>query len=224
MKKFIFIFFISLTTVGQIVNGKVSYTVKVGTDQLFENIDSALRNEYIKDKESESYDLLFDKHSSIFRFEGGLTLDNENKSEIIYYKDIDSTFTLRPSNDPDFGKIIIKENRNTTWTLTNESKLIDNYKCFKATSKFIKDLGNNKKTTFPIIAWYCPEIPIATGPLGYGGLPGLILELQERIITYGAKNIAFNLKNFAIAQKPIDGKLITQEELNIKIRELYFNK
>lgn len=224
MKKIIVIYLFNLTCFAQILNGKISYTVKVGTDALFENIESSLRSEYILEKESECYDLLFDRYSSIFIFKGGLTLTDNNKSERIYYKDTDSAFTLRPSLDPDFGKIIIKENRNIKWTLTNEIKYIDNYKCIKATATIAKDLGNKKTTKFPLIAWYCPEIPIATGPLGYGGLPGLILELQERIITYGAKSISFNLKDFVPSQKPIDGKLITQEELNIKIRNLYFSK
>jgi GLPGLI family protein len=224
MKKIIAVCLISLSSFGQVVNGKITYTVKVGTDALFENMNSAMQNEFINDKESENYYLLFDKRSSVFKFDGGLTLSNNTKSEILYYKDIDSTFTLRPQNDPDFGKIIIKENREVKWILTGETKLIDSYKCFKATSSYIKDLGNDKKTTFPIIAWYCPEIPISFGPLGYGGLPGLILELQERIITYGAKTINFNLKNFKSAEKPLDGKRISLEELNLKIRQLYYKQ
>ena len=31
-----------------------------------------------------------------------------------------------------------------------------------------------------VVAWFTPEIPIATGPSWYGGLPGLILEIVEK--------------------------------------------
>ena len=28
-------------------------------------------------------------------------------------------------------------------------------------------------------AWFTPEIPVSTGPSMYGGLPGLILEIND---------------------------------------------
>lgn len=76
----------------------------------------------------------------------------------------------------------------SNWVLTNETKLIDNYLCYKATN--VKKVVNDVKTfSHPVTAWYCPKIPYRYGPIGYGNLPGLILELQVRNVVYGAKII-----------------------------------
>lgn len=66
----------------------------------------------------------------------------------------------------------------SNWVLHNEEKLINNYKCFKAT---VEKTVTNSKGTFKhtVTAWYCPEIPYNFGPNGYNGLPGLIFELIE---------------------------------------------
>lgn len=76
----------------------------------------------------------------------------------------------------------------SNWVLTNETKLIDNYLCYKATN--IYKVSNDTKTFLhPVTAWYCPQIPYRYGPNGYSNLPGLILELQVRNVVYGAKVI-----------------------------------
>jgi GLPGLI family protein len=76
----------------------------------------------------------------------------------------------------------------SNWELTNETKLIDNYLCYKATS--IKKVTNDTKTFLhPVTAWYCPQLPYRYGPNGYSNLPGLILELQVRNVVFGAKTI-----------------------------------
>nr|WP_315218300.1 GLPGLI family protein [uncultured Flavobacterium sp.] len=76
----------------------------------------------------------------------------------------------------------------SNWVLTNETKLIDNYLCYKATN--VNKVTNDTKTFLhPITAWYCPQIPYPYGPNGYSNLPGLILELQVRNVVFGAKTI-----------------------------------
>ena len=69
--------------------------------------------------------------------------------------------------------------------ISTETKKIDNYTCYKATTEYVV---TNPKGTFkhPVVAWFCPEIPISHGPNGYGGLPGLILEIQIRKTLLGA--------------------------------------
>ncbi|MBF6641308.1 GLPGLI family protein [Flavobacterium sp. J49] len=207
----------------QMFNGSVIYSIKVGTDDLFEKLDKNLRESYIKDKESEVYTLNFDANKSIFKYDGGISIEGYNKSSKLYFKEKDSTYSLRPENDPDFGKIIILEDKNTKWELINETKIIDGYLCYKATSQLIRKNGENT-FKFPIIAWYCPKIPIPFGPLGYGNLPGLILELQERNVLYGAKEIKFNLEKPESIVKPSEGVRIKQEELNKKIAEMFKRK
>jgi GLPGLI family protein len=216
--------FFTLQVSCQVINGLVSYSVMVGEDELFSQLDKKMRDDYINDLESEKYALEFDDMKSVFYYEGGLSIDGKPKSPKIYFREKDSLYSLRPENDVDFGDIIIVEDRNTKWDLLNESKLIDGYLCFKATSTLVRNNGEAGIFKFPIIAWYAPSIPAPYGPLGYGNLPGLILELQERNILYGVTNIKLNnkidMKNSKLI-KPTVGKRITTEELSSKIAEMF---
>lgn len=56
------------------------------------------------------------------------------------------------------------------WTLLEGNTEISGYKCKKATTAF---RGRN------YTAWYAPEIPISDGPWKFGGLPGLILKIED---------------------------------------------
>ena len=57
------------------------------------------------------------------------------------------------------------------WKLTNETQTIIDYKCQKATCRF---RGRD------FIAWFAPSIPVKRGPWKFGGLPGLILKVQDK--------------------------------------------
>jgi GLPGLI family protein len=108
------------------------------------------------------------------------------------------------------GEYRISYAHKTEWELENESKYIDTYLCYKATSE---EVVVNSEGTFKhaIIAWYCPSIPFSYGPKGFNGLPGLILELQVRNITWGTKKNELSNEEKSI-EKPTKGKLITEEE------------
>ena len=69
------------------------------------------------------------------------------------------------------------------WALESETRMILGYKCQRATIESYKG--------FDVEAWYSPEIPIANGPMEYGGLPGIILELSFASFKYTAKEISF---------------------------------
>lgn len=56
------------------------------------------------------------------------------------------------------------------WDLKNDSKKVLGYNCKKA---LVSYRGRN------FIAWYTSEIPINDGPYIFGGLPGLILEIED---------------------------------------------
>ena len=63
------------------------------------------------------------------------------------------------------------------WEITDEEGDYNGYKVRKAiTDSF--ELDKDDPFYFgKAIAWFCPDIPISSGPGGYYGLPGLILEL-----------------------------------------------
>lgn len=56
------------------------------------------------------------------------------------------------------------------WQFTDETGEVCGYKCIKATTEFRGRTWN---------AWYAEEIPISNGPLKFGGLPGLILKVED---------------------------------------------
>jgi GLPGLI family protein len=66
--------------------------------------------------------------------------------------------------------------------------------------------------TSTIIAWYAPDIPVAAGPEGNSGLPGLILELEENNGRSVLKAVEISPKvNVASIREPKSGKRISAE-------------
>jgi GLPGLI family protein len=111
-----------------------------------------------------------------------------------------------------YGAFFLIDYSKTKWVLTNENKKIGKYNCYKATT--IKIVRNSRGTfKHNVVAWYTPEIQVHLGPKGYHGLPGLILELQEKNKIYVAKNISL-IKSDSDIPKPIKGKIITQEDFD----------
>ena len=98
------------------------------------------------------------------------------------------------------------------WILEKETKTIGEYTCFKATYVRVKkDEITGGQTETPITAWYTPQIPVAFGPMNHGGLPGLILEVNEGDYTYLCSKIVLNPKNAATIGPATKGKKVSQE-------------
>lgn len=86
-------------------------------------------------------------------------------------------------------KYLIEYPAHYIWDITNETKQVGNYTCYKAV---LQKIENSKDTFFPVTAWFYPELPINAGFSRYNGLPGMILELHEQYISYLAQHIEFN--------------------------------
>lgn len=71
------------------------------------------------------------------------------------------------------------------WKLGNDTKSILGYTCYKATAEF-----RGRKYT----AWYSKDIPINNGPYLFNGLPGLIMEIEDRKNHYHFTAIAMDKK------------------------------
>jgi len=123
------------------------------------------------------------------------------------------------------GKVfLIKDNLVAyDWELTGETKNIGNYTCYKA--KFereeediqinmidgeVKEEKVTKKRT--LVAWYTPDVPISNGPRDYGGLPGLILEVNDGDLTIVCSEIVLNPKEVKEIKEPIKGKIVTRKK------------
>lgn len=136
-----------------------------------------------------------------------------------YYKLKKDNFFLLKTEDV----VVKKMSDSTRWEITNETKKIDNFICYKAI-KF-KEVKNRKGTfKHQITAWFCPEIPFSYGPLSYEGLPGLILELIEMpAIHFVAKKIELKASEEKI-EMPNSRNVISEEEFYKKLKENSFNK
>ncbi|MGE8553019.1 MAG: GLPGLI family protein [Chryseobacterium jejuense] len=77
------------------------------------------------------------------------------------------------------GYYSFKTTDKINWTISNETKKVENYTLQKATTKF----GGRSWT-----AWFCKDIPFNEGPFKLRGLPGLIFELSD-----AKKNFLYSL-------------------------------
>ena len=96
------------------------------------------------------------------------------------------------------------------WNITDETTNILGYLCKKAVSK---------KEKVIIVAWFCDEIPINTGPDRFWGLPGLIMKVEiGKFSTITIDKLKL-VKEELVIEEPINKeKFITLKEL--KVREL----
>ena len=90
-----------------------------------------------------------------------------------------------------------------SWALTKETKTINGKVCTKATIS----------GTIPVTAWFCTDIPLNVGPLGYLGLPGIIMQLDTPTYSYVLQEMV-NLKDVPTFVVPTKGKVVSQEEFN----------
>lgn len=130
----------------------------------------------------------------------GVFYTNRKENKIIEQKEFDGEWRL----------VISKFNRHK-WKTTNEKKMIKGFICYKAKSTYVWEAAKGTITE-QLIAWYCPSIPFPFGPLGYGGLPGVILEMDNGKSTLYAVRINLNTENELKIEEPTKGEKITVEE------------
>ncbi len=96
------------------------------------------------------------------------------------------------SSEQIFNKYFIVKDSfpNIKWKITNESKIINNFTCKKAT-------GNFRGRTYNV--WFTEEIPISKGPWKLGGLPGLIVEVKDEL-----NEVEFKLASILNINETID--------------------
>ena len=111
------------------------------------------------------------------------------------------------------------------WELTGETKNIGTYTCYKATYtreeesvNISTENGEIKETkemlTKITTAWYTPQIPVSNGPEEFGGLPGLILEINDGKLTIVCSEIVLNPSDKIEIKEPTKGKEISQKDFD----------
>ena len=114
------------------------------------------------------------------------------------------------------------------WELTEESKRVGPYVCYKATAEIRSKQINGMDHTAPVKAWYTTEVPISFGIQNFNGLPGLIMELdahhEKGNIRFTALDIQFHPKHEIKIERPIGKNKISHEEYVSMIEKLNKNR
>ncbi|MBK9629998.1 MAG: GLPGLI family protein [Saprospiraceae bacterium] len=159
---------------------------------LFKNLDKANDLEVKHEEDGNDFQLVMKMPESI------IYIDKKN-DEYIQSQDL-------------MGKefLIVDKPIKYNWKLTGEQKTILNYTCQKA---ILIDTSKN------VAAWFTSQIPIAYGPAGMMGLPGMILALESE--DGDRMSIATSIeplsKDFEFT-KPSKGKKVSKAEYE-KIRD-----
>lgn len=228
MKRYIVLITLLFFSYGNSQNNCVTYNFRIlENKQLLKNsVIGEMYAKQIKAAKFLEFKLTFNDSVSKFENIKSLGLDETDvssaltasrcKKEKFVYKD--SICQNNPEGAFVEDKYIIVSPLQKKWTLTNESKNIDKYTCYKATTDYVV-VNSKGEFTHPVVAWYCPELSYQFGPAGYGGLPGLILELQERNNLFGATKIEFKASEEKIIV-PTKGIKISEQDYQIKIAEV----
>lgn len=211
-----------------------------------QNVDpeiAAMMHEKLKEAFEKSYILNFDKIASTYKEEENIVPQVAGSNGVMIgvvssggfetiYKNIKEKKQVVETELFDKNFIVIDSLRQRKWELTNETKKIGDYTCYKATaaiergaegdddennSLFPKNNGKKDKIT----VWYTPDIPIGQGPDGYWGLPGLILEVQGKDMSLLCFKVVLNSKDNTPIAEPKKGKRIKRKDFDALAKEKY---
>lgn len=174
------------------------------------------REKINKNLKKVTYSLIFNETESLFFSSKIMEKDIDRSLKLainfgggrgILYTNIKTKLKLHQADG--YGeRFLINGEIKYNWIITQETKKIDKYLCYKA---ILKD--NTSKKGKDIIAWFSPEIPFSFGPNGYCALPGLILELElSNGFLFKAVKINLKKNNLKKIIKPKKGVKISEEE------------
>ena len=184
----------------------------------------------LRQQSQQEYTLNFNRNESTYKkneklkaptpSSGGITITVSDGTDLRYKNIKERRYTNQTEI---YGKqFLIKDSiRNQNWELLNETKNIGQYTCFKAqlktevktrivTEDGLEMVMKERITT----AWYTPQIPISNGPAEFGGLPGLILEINDGKLTLICSKIVINPEDTITINEPKKGKKVSQQEFN----------
>ena len=127
-------------------------------------------------------------------------------SNNIYYTELGFNSVNIEQNCVAMSDCFLINNSKPKWKLLKQTKTIDGYLCYKA-------IMNSDITKKEVTAWYCPDIAIGFGPKHYFGLPGLIMELNDKVVTFVIESVNYK-KGIKKIEKPKKGKKVTRKEFN----------
>ncbi|KOS06339.1 hypothetical protein AM493_10070 [Flavobacterium akiainvivens] len=215
-----------------VYQSKTKMTITVSDDG--PPMDDGLKEQLAKLSER-TYTMVFNKTESVYEEEAKL-----DKSSLMVggynlsiaggklYKNLKDKAYLE-EKDLMGKEFLIQDSLEThQWVLSNETKKIGDYTCYKATYNIpqvqqpVENEGEEKEKGLldllpepkdvVVTAWYTPQIPVSHGPSDYWGLPGLILEINHRGTTLLCSKITLNPKDKTEIKKPKKGQKVTYAE------------
>ncbi len=261
LPKLCFLLF-SATLFGQDFYGKVEYqtiqnkskkeTVSVSKESEKEaaedaitGIDKEAFEEAMKKAFQKNYLLTFNKTEALFEEvvalekptprQGGVSFSVSVSMSGDGDKYMNTKDKISYTEEDIFGdEFVIKDSLpKIAWQITNETKIIGDYNCVKATyiepvskndleayNRQQEKIKNGKTTLFEmkkpepktITAWYTSEIPVSFGPNGVWGLPGLILQLENENYIYFCTKVSIKNNETVKIKIPNSGKVISKKE------------
>jgi GLPGLI family protein len=132
------------------------------------------------------------------------------------YRDLEKNRVLEESDF--FGKSFLVDDVPMTyaWKVTGQQKIIGSFPCISATT-VDSTMGRARNIT----AWFTPAIPVQAGPMSYGGLPGLILEVDVNngSMVMTASEIKMGKLESDAIKVPEKGKRVSREEYRKIVRD-----
>lgn len=180
----------------------VTYSIEL---KISKDNNQSYYNDLISDLESKLKQITFDLHynASISKFSmNNNSLSKEDNNVILdiadmlgreYYSKLncDTVYTKNEKIKTLKDYTSYTLNR-TKWMVTNETKIINGYECIKAIATLEKNYGDGEIIkVYDIVAWFCNKIPYPFGPKSYGGLPGIILELEQPLVIFKAESLDY---------------------------------
>ena len=223
---FILLLFLSSDLSAQVAEGIITFNRKTNYISIASKLPHVSQEEIDRmnlawgdpaDNEGTNYELFFKADKSLY-------LEKKEQSDSGYSWKSGKFILMRDyrGNTKEdlietLGKVYhIKEDLpKTKWKILNEIKEVAGHLCMKAET-------TNELKGQVVHAWFTGAIPFAGGPEGYGGLPGMILELdindQDAVIT--ATSVKLDEAEVKLPYpKKIKGKKIEQAALDNIIKK-----
>ena len=194
MKKFLNFIFVAMINSVLAQNYEIIYDVKSISDTITRNVLTKEMTLYSTDKQQLFIASSTLQDNSEYLYEPLTTLRNSDQIKRFHF--INGNLYSVETKEP-------KHN----WTITNESKYIDEIKCQAAITTY-------KGRTWK--AWFSDQFPIFSGPYVFDNLPGLIVEIYDEKKHYhftmksiNKRTIAYNIpKSLKVDQAKLNEQYI----------------
>lgn len=213
------------------------YGERVNLDT-FSNVDKKILSTIAKVQEVSQnieFQLIFNPYSSVFKLKEAIIPEGEEayyriasirgaSPGTIFYKNNKDRKKIKQTESTGESFLVEYPYQQFEWNITNDTKIIHGYKCYKATTHWEEfDYSRNLLLISDPIVWFTNEIPFPFGPKGLDGLPGLVLEgtFNGKTFFYVTEIKTGVVVKDKVMEEPAKGKKIMLEEYLKLLGEKY---